>query len=144
MFLQVGYGLEGALPDATAKNIIDTQIAPAFKQAQYDDGLRAGVNAILAATKGEYKGTGQTAAEAHPIADLWSSCSCGWWLLVIAFFLFIFYGTKRGWISSSPSSGVWIGGGGSSNWGSSDSGGGGGFSSGGGGNFGGGGAGGSW
>ncbi len=150
MQIITGYGLEGALPDILCKQIIDNEIAPRFKAGDFNGGVQNGVKAMMAATKGEYKGTGNVvgdnnaAGNAHPIADLWSSCSCGWWLLVLAFFLFIFYGTKRGWISSSPSSGVFMGGGGSSDWSSSsDSGGGGGFS-GGGGDTGGGGAGGSW
>ena len=63
MFLQVGYGLEGALPDATAKQIIENEIKPRFKQGDYDGGLAAGVNAILAATRGEYRGTGRTVAD---------------------------------------------------------------------------------
>ena len=58
MFLQVGYGLEGVLPDALCKRIIDEQITPRFKAGDFDGGLTAGVQAILAATKGEYKGTG--------------------------------------------------------------------------------------
>jgi uncharacterized protein len=56
--IQVGYGLEGALPDATAKMIIDQEISPRFKAGDYDGGIRAGVKAIMAATKGEYKGNG--------------------------------------------------------------------------------------
>jgi uncharacterized protein len=56
MFIQTGYGLEGALPDALCKQIIDEQITPRFKQGDYAGGLSAGVDAILAATKGEYKG----------------------------------------------------------------------------------------
>jgi uncharacterized protein len=55
-----GYGLEGALPDATCKDIIDTKIAPRFKTGDYTGGVRAGVNAIIAATRGEYRGTGST------------------------------------------------------------------------------------
>ena len=54
MFLQVGYGLEGVLPDALCKRIIDEQITPRFKAGDFDGGLTAGVQAILAATKGEY------------------------------------------------------------------------------------------
>jgi len=57
--IQVGYGLEGALPDATAKMIIDQEITPRFKEGDYEGGIRAGVAAIIAATKGEYKGNGQ-------------------------------------------------------------------------------------
>lgn len=58
MFIQVGYGLEGALPDATCKQIIDQQIAPRFKAGDYAGGLEAGINSILAATRGEYHGNG--------------------------------------------------------------------------------------
>ncbi len=55
MQIITGYGLEGALPDALCKRIIEDEIKPQFKQGQYGKGLVAGVNAILAATKGEYK-----------------------------------------------------------------------------------------
>src|SRR5450755_4119195 len=45
MFIVTGYGLEGALPDALCKRIIDTEITPPFKRGDYDAGLTAGVNA---------------------------------------------------------------------------------------------------
>ena len=61
MFIQVGYGLEGALPDAMCKRIIEDEIKPHFRNNDFDGGLSAGVAAILAATKGEYKGSGRTA-----------------------------------------------------------------------------------
>src|SRR6266478_6153687 len=47
MYLQVGYGLEGALPDALAKQIIEKEIKPSFRKGDYAGGLRAGVTAIL-------------------------------------------------------------------------------------------------
>ncbi len=62
MFLQVGYGLEGALPDASCKRIIEDEIKPHFKNGDFDGGLTAGVQVIIAATKGEYKGSGRTVA----------------------------------------------------------------------------------
>ena len=65
MYLQVGYGLEGAMPDALCKRIIANEITPRFKAGDYGGGLSAGVTAILAAAKGEYKGTGQTVAGAR-------------------------------------------------------------------------------
>ncbi len=64
MFIQVGYGLEGALPDATCKRIIADEIAPAFKAGKYDAGLIAGVESMIKATRGEYQGTGKTAGDA--------------------------------------------------------------------------------
>ena len=53
--IEVGYGLEGALPDALAGQIIRNEIAPAFRQGNYDAGVINAVNAIIAATRGEYK-----------------------------------------------------------------------------------------
>jgi uncharacterized protein len=152
MFLQVGYGLEGVLPDALCKRIIDEQISPRFKAGDFDGGLTAGVQAILAATKGEYKGTGTTVAEhiSHNdgLGDLFILIFC-FLLLVVLVRSFIQNMTSTqytgrgmtrafigGWIGSGFSGGGGGGGGGFS-------GGGGGFS-GGGGSFGGGGAGGGW
>jgi uncharacterized protein len=141
MFLQVGYGLEGALPDALCKRIIDEQITPRFKAGDFDGGLTAGVHAILAATKGEYKGTKTTVADqlrhSKEIARLVFIAV----IFGVIFLVFLRGGTMgRGYscwtFGSGGSSGGWSGGGFSS-------GGGGGFS-GGGGSFGGGGAGGSW
>jgi uncharacterized protein len=55
MRLEVGYGLEGALTDATADSIIRNSIAPRFRQGDYYGGISAGVEKIIEATKGEYK-----------------------------------------------------------------------------------------
>lgn len=54
MRIEVGYGLEGALPDALAGRIISREIAPKFKAGDYPAGIEAGVDAILAAIQGEY------------------------------------------------------------------------------------------
>ncbi len=58
--IEVGYGLEGALPDALCKRIIDEQLIPRIRGGDWDGALQAGVQSILAATKGEYQGNGQT------------------------------------------------------------------------------------
>ena len=42
MYLQVGYGLEGALPDALAKRIIENEIKPYFRNGDYDGWLAGG------------------------------------------------------------------------------------------------------
>lgn len=144
MYLQVGYGLEGVLPDALCKRIIDEQIAPRFKAGDFDGGLTAGVQSIIAATKGEYKGTGRTVAERQrQIEPTSSAVIFGIFALIIIIVilraLFFFRGL------AGFGTGLLLGSMGSSRWGGSSSGGsfGGGFS-GGGGSFGGGGAGGSW
>lgn len=61
MRIEVGYGLEGAIPDALAGNIIETRIAPSFKAGNYDEGVTQGVTAIMQASQHEY-----TAQKAEP------------------------------------------------------------------------------
>jgi uncharacterized protein len=64
MRIEVGYGLEGALPDAAAHRITDGVIKPFFRKADYAGGVEAGVSAILDAVRTEgNKGSGVTAAE---------------------------------------------------------------------------------
>jgi uncharacterized protein len=53
--IQTGYGVEGALPDAIARRIIEKEIKPSFKEGNYYQGLEQGTDAIIAYTKGEYK-----------------------------------------------------------------------------------------
>jgi uncharacterized protein len=53
--LEVGYGLEGRLPDAIAGAIIREQIAPSFRQQRYAEGIDAGLTAIFKAIAGEYQ-----------------------------------------------------------------------------------------
>jgi uncharacterized protein len=56
MRIEVGYGLEGALPDAISSAIIRNDITPAFKEGNYYRGITNGVTSIIEATKGEYTG----------------------------------------------------------------------------------------
>src|SRR6185295_32924 len=60
MRIQVGYGLEGVLPDITCKRIIDNEITPNFRAGKLDAGMEAGVTAMIQAVRGEYKGIGRT------------------------------------------------------------------------------------
>jgi len=53
--ISTGYGLEGALPDITTAHIRQQQMNPYFKQGDYYTGFDKGTDAIIAATKGEYK-----------------------------------------------------------------------------------------
>jgi uncharacterized protein len=71
MRMEVGYGLEGALPDARAHRIDAEIIAPLLRAGDVAGALDAGTDAILAAVRGEpYKGTGRTAAERRGITLL--------------------------------------------------------------------------
>ena len=147
MYLQVGYGLEGAIPDLTAKDIIENRIKPHFARGDFGAGLTAGTQALIQAARGEYQGTGRTAAGQS--GGRGGGAPIG--LFLFLFFLFAIIGSTRrrrghvfgrrgrsGW--GAPI--LWTGGGGG--WGRGGGGGFGGGFSGGGGSFGGGGAGGRW
>lgn len=140
-YMQVGYGLEGAIPDITAKRIIDGEITARFRNGDFDGGMRAGVHAIMAAARGEYQGSGQTQADAQRREmPFWAEVLLILFVLwLIRHIVFRMSGNgMRGTVYGS--SGRWDTGGRSSGGRSR---GGGGFR-GGGGSFGGGGAGGSW
>jgi len=53
MRIETGYGLEGALPDATARRIIDETIRPLFRQGDFGGGVNAGVQQIMKVVDGE-------------------------------------------------------------------------------------------
>lgn len=53
--IEVGYGLEGVLPDATCGQIISQVIAPHFRKKDYQAGIFSGVDAIIRATQGEFQ-----------------------------------------------------------------------------------------
>lgn len=139
--IEVGYGLEGALPDITASRIIDNEIVPRLRAGDMDGGIERGVDAILAATRGEY-----LAPTASPEAPF--EVSLFLVLIVVVIVILILQNSKGGRLygpgGARPVSG-WDfspGGRGRSGGGGFPSGGGG--FSGGGGSFGGGGASGRW
>ena len=146
LFIQVGYGLESVLPDARAKQIIEDVITPRFRTGDFQGGIVAGVQAMLASVRGEYQGTGRTAADAQGQPGRQGLSG---WVMAGIFVLIILqsmFGRRRSSVYSRggrrsmpmfPGGGRWGGGGGGRI-------GGGGTFSGGGGRFGGGGAGGRW
>lgn len=54
LWIEIGYGLEGALPDGKVGRIRDQYIFPYFKQGDYESGVRNGFNAIVEQIKIEY------------------------------------------------------------------------------------------
>ena len=136
------------LPDVTAFDITERNIKPRFKAQDYEGGLAVGIDLMQKAIRGEYKGTGKTAAES---GGKNSGGSVPFFVVLLIIILFIDFSRrsrKRGWGYSrtgGPFLGGWGGGSGGGGW-SSGSSSGGGFSgfSGGGGSFGGGGGGSSW
>jgi uncharacterized protein len=153
MIIQVGYGLEGALPDVSAFNITEYQMKPQFIAGDYEAGVRIGINSILKAIRGEYRGSGKSVSEERRRhRSLWPLLAFGF-LFVLGFLGGLHRTARRGYGYSSKGSGwmidwgavlfFWLNlflSGSSSRGGSSSSGG----FSGGGGSFGGGGAGSTW
>jgi uncharacterized protein len=153
MNISVGKGLEGALTDLVSGRIIRNEMAPAFRENNYYRGFDRAVEAISAATRGEYKGE-EKASRGRGRGGVFTA------IIIFLIILWILrrmgggggggtYMSRRGWggfgggfLTGSMLGGGWGGGGGG--WGGGSSGGGGGFGGFGGGSFGGGGASGSW
>lgn len=103
--LEVGYGLEGIMPDAISKQIIKNNIGPELKKDNFYKGIDNGINAIIAVTKGEYSVDAKKQSE-----------STDWASIVVAIFLvimglgvvLILYWARKGrnitWTKSSGSS----------------------------------------
>ena len=51
--IEVGYGLEGAVPDVVAARVLRERMVPRFRQGDTAGGIEAGVDALAAATRGE-------------------------------------------------------------------------------------------
>ncbi len=156
--IETGYGLEGAIPDITAKSIIDNDITPAFKEGNYYRGLDNATESIIKAAAGEYKAPkGYSGRKVKGVG-----LGAGIIFLIILFIIIAKIGGRggggggmmsrrgygdfwAGWLISSMLSGGSRGGGGWSGGGGGGwSGGGGGFGGFGGGSGGGGGASGGW
>ena len=53
MRIEVGYGLEGAVPDAVAKRLIEEEFIPKFREGDFYGGLRAGLDRLMRVIDGE-------------------------------------------------------------------------------------------
>ncbi|MBI9054547.1 MAG: TPM domain-containing protein [Bacteroidales bacterium] len=153
VFIATGYGLEGAIPDAITKRIVENEILPYFKQGRFYDGLDQATNRIMELTRGEY-----TADQYYQATKSSSGSAIPGAIIFILIIIFSVVGrAKRArhysvghnvpfWIAMGMMSSNRSHGGSFGNFssGGGSFGGGGGFGGFGGGSFGGGGAGGSW
>lgn len=144
IFIQVGKGLEGAIPDAYAKRVINQIILPRFKEGKYGMGFDEATDVLIQMAEGEFKSDGEgREPEGIPF-----------WVIILIIVILIIIFSNGGndshtydYDSPNRRSGsggippIWIGGGSRGGGWSGGGGFGGGF---GGGSFGGGGAGGSW
>lgn len=151
LFLAVGYGLEGVIPDATTALIREQEMYPYFKTGEYFTALDKATDVLMALAKGEYnsdayrkKSKGGWAIP-FTIISILSFCIDHIWIFFILIFIITIIRKKRKGFTIGPdgtyNSSTW-GSGGDSGWSSSSSDS---FSSDfGGGDFGGGGSGGDW
>ncbi|WP_339701666.1 TPM domain-containing protein [Algoriphagus aquimarinus] len=79
VFIATGYGMEGAVPDALAKRIVEGLILPNFRKEAYYEGLNEATDMIFKLASGEYT------AE-----DIESQGNSGGAIFMILFFIFIF------------------------------------------------------
>lgn len=145
VFIAVGYGLEGAIPDAVAKRIVEERMIPRFRENDYVGGVDAALDVLIPLAAGEisYRDLNQENGPSWLSVLFWFG---GIVLLSLLFNSRHNGGSGRGTYSGRGHSAgpfIWLGGFGGGSFGGGF--GGGGFSGGfGGGSFGGGGAGGSW
>lgn len=154
VFIAPGYGLEGAVPDAIAKRIVENEILPSFKAGNYYEGVDKAVNTLISLTRGEF-----TADEYHQRTNKPDPGTIVYLIFIATIIVFSIIGRARRarqysvghnmpfWLAMmmmSGSRGSHGGSFGKFSSGSGSFGGGGGFGGFGGGSFGGGGAGGRW
>lgn len=97
--IEVGYGLEGALPDISSKSIIDNDIVPKFREGDFAAGIALGVESIISATKGEYVPTESSNENSMTPDDWWA---------IISFIIFFIAPLFSALLASSKS--WWLGG----------------------------------
>jgi uncharacterized protein len=146
--LEVGYGLEGVLPDATAKTIISDYIVPRFRAQDYPGGIISGIDAVLKVIKREPLPEAARKKDSNQGSELNSVTMFAITLAVFGLMAFVSTGNRRKnnmWATRGRHGGPTIfGGPGGFGGGGFGGGSGGGGFSGGGGGFGGGGASSSW
>ena len=139
IFISVGRGLEGAIPDITCKRIIENELIPNFKNEAHFKGLNDALDVLTSLSKGEYNSaTYNKKTEGSLLVKIIIV------IIIIIIVLVIFRRGGNGNGMTMGGAGFFMGTGFGGGFGGGHNSGGGGFGGFGGGSFGGGGAGGSW
>ena len=138
IFIAVGRGLEGAIPDITCKRIIENELIPNFKNEAHFKGLNDALDVLSSLSKGEYNSaTYNKKTEGSLLVKIIIAI-----IIIVVLIIFRKGGSGNG--MTMGGAGFFMGTGFGGGFGGGHNGGGGGFGGFGGGSFGGGGAGGSW
>ena len=86
--IEVGYGLEGAIPDVTAKSIIDNDLTPNFRAGNFYRGIDDATDDIMKAAAGEYKAPAgyHQKGKGFPIGGL----------IIFLIIMFVIFGSRGG------------------------------------------------
>jgi uncharacterized protein len=98
MRIEVGYGLEGAIPDSIAKNIIDNIVVPEFKKSNFSVGILSGASAIVSLVAKEYNVavTGEENEILNRVGSSSSDADIIWFvLLIIVVIILLAYSTSN-------------------------------------------------
>jgi uncharacterized protein len=111
--IEVGYGLEDKLTDADSKLIIANEIAPGFKQGNYYQGIKNGIDKMMLTIKGDYKPQAKKVQPSKPPSRRTRKGSDGppmFALIAIIWIIFVFimilrnvFGSSGGWSYGSSS-----------------------------------------
>ena len=101
--IEVGYGLEGAIPDVTAKDIIENFVAPNFKQGNYFKGINEATDNLSKAAAGEYKIQKQ-----HQDANNGGGSGTSIFVFMIVIVFIILAISRRGGGGNGGGGGLWL------------------------------------
>lgn len=93
--IEVGYGLEGQVPDAIANRVIQEVMAPRLREGDRDGAVNAGVEAILAAIEGKPVPALQNEPRAAPDVPIGATAHTILLALAVVFFLVLFMVNPR-------------------------------------------------
>jgi uncharacterized protein len=100
--IETGYGLEGALPDAVAKRIVEEHIVPRFKQGDFFGGIDAGVSRMMSVIEGEPL----PAPQGRPGAGARGGAGLEGFLMVAFLLVFVVGGVIRAMFGRVAGSGI--------------------------------------
>lgn len=87
--IEVGYGLEGAIPDIMAGRIIRNVLTPAFRKGDYYDGLDRATTILIDLARGEYEGNLTEEGGGSDGSDMAS------FIIFLFFVIFVIYASSR-------------------------------------------------
>lgn len=93
--IEVGYGLEGAVPDIVAKGIIDTDITPHFRDGDYYGGIEQAIDSLKKHIGGEYTAERYNQQPTFPVFSIYGLFII---IVIIQWMISVMSRTKSWWL----------------------------------------------